>query len=279
MRALAAMHRVSCDCVKMRPGTGERGEYMGGCSKRAMASRCAEDYTWERACSPGSFPSERARAMSHLYDNVQLWEHVSTVAFVENYAVDVGLGEDMSKPFETFQRQKNLRPEDIFFKLNCAQPVGEYGRRGQSSAPDWAAAEPAVPLAVPPLAGAAPGPFAQSPCAVGGWQTGPGSTSSASQSQSASASRRNRRRGKACVKPQEPPDPGCITTVMVRNLPEDLPQQDFMSELASTFGGTYNFAYLPRDFSSNECKGYAFVNFVDPADASRFRTAWHEDAF
>jgi hypothetical protein len=63
---------------------------------------------------------------------------------------------------------------------------------------------------------------------------------------------------------------------MIRNLPKVLLQQDFVMELNAGFEGTFDFAYLPRNFASGECKGYAFVNFIDPVDASRFRAAWHQ---
>merc|ERR1719382_690789 len=66
------------------------------------------------------------------------------------------------------------------------------------------------------------------------------------------------------------------TTMMVRNLPPALKQQEFVRELDdSGFEGDYDICYLPRDFSSKQCKGYAFLNFRSSADASRFRSAWH----
>jgi hypothetical protein len=73
------------------------------------------------------------------------------------------------------------------------------------------------------------------------------------------------------------PQSGKVTTVMVRNLPPTLKQQDFLRELDATgFENTYDFCYLPRDFSSRQCQGHAFVNFKEAGDASRFRDVWHK---
>jgi hypothetical protein len=70
---------------------------------------------------------------------------------------------------------------------------------------------------------------------------------------------------------------GEITTVMIRNLPKRLNQQDFLSELdACGFKGKFDFCYLPRDFSSGRSKGYAFLNFGTTADAAAFTAMWHK---
>jgi hypothetical protein len=64
---------------------------------------------------------------------------------------------------------------------------------------------------------------------------------------------------------------------MVRNLPTTLKQKDFLRELDATgFEDTYDICYLPRDFSSGQCQGHAFVNFKEAADASRFCVVWHK---
>jgi hypothetical protein len=72
------------------------------------------------------------------------------------------------------------------------------------------------------------------------------------------------------------PTSGKVTTVMVRNLPTTLKQHDFVRELDVTgFEGTYDICYLPVNFSTGQSRGYAFVNFKQAAEASRFRAAWH----
>ena len=87
---------------------GERGEYMDGYSEQAMLDRCAEDYNWRSKFSPETFPRERANMMSHLFDNAQLWAHVSLVGFAEHYVLNYD--DDIAKPFDTFQRQKKVQP-------------------------------------------------------------------------------------------------------------------------------------------------------------------------
>ena len=108
---------------------GERGEYMDGYSPEAMIERCVEDYHWERETKtePGTEPSpsdldaanhslasRRAAMMAHLYDNDELWKHTSMVAFAEHYVVTGEHSESctFSKPYETFRKQRALRPED-----------------------------------------------------------------------------------------------------------------------------------------------------------------------
>ncbi|CAK9091547.1 Protein MEI2-like 5 (AML5) (MEI2-like protein 5) [Durusdinium trenchii] len=56
------------------------------------------------------------------------------------------------------------------------------------------------------------------------------------------------------------------TTVMLRNLPNNYTRAMLMAMLDNEgFEGKYNFLYLPIDFQSCACLGYAFVNLVDPS--------------
>jgi hypothetical protein len=58
------------------------------------------------------------------------------------------------------------------------------------------------------------------------------------------------------------------TTVMLRNMPNNY-TRDMLLELADEMGfeGSYDFAYLPIDFSSQAGLGYAFINFASPEKA------------
>jgi len=69
------------------------------------------------------------------------------------------------------------------------------------------------------------------------------------------------------VEPKEAPfvpDPEGRTTVMLRNLPNNY-TRDMLLELIDSLGfrGQYDFLYLPIDFQTQACLGYAFVNLVD----------------
>lgn len=60
------------------------------------------------------------------------------------------------------------------------------------------------------------------------------------------------------------------TTVMIRNMPNNY-TREMALELVDDMGfeGCYDFAYLPVDFKSQAGLGYAFINFVTPAEALR----------
>jgi hypothetical protein len=61
------------------------------------------------------------------------------------------------------------------------------------------------------------------------------------------------------------------TTVMLRNLPNNYTRAMFLSMLDSEgFNGAYDFVYLPIDFCSRACLGYAFVNLVDVSIVPNF---------
>ena len=55
---------------------------------------------------------------------------------------------------------------------------------------------------------------------------------------------------------------------MIRNLPTSIVQKQLLDDLnRSGFEGLYDFAYMPQSFTTQESKGFAFVNFLSPAMA------------
>jgi len=66
-----------------------------------------------------------------------------------------------------------------------------------------------------------------------------------------------------------------ITTVMLRNIPQKYDREALLDALVKTgFGGSFDFFYLPIDFSTTNSVGYAFINFVNEAECARFRAAY-----
>mmetsp|Transcript_3206 Transcript_3206/g.9731 ORF Transcript_3206/g.9731 Transcript_3206/m.9731 type:complete len:476 (-) Transcript_3206:162-1589(-) len=65
------------------------------------------------------------------------------------------------------------------------------------------------------------------------------------------------------------------TTVMLRNLPNNYNREMLLAMLdGDGFLGCYDFVYLPIDFKTQACLGYAFVNLVEPSTVPRFWSAF-----
>lgn len=63
-----------------------------------------------------------------------------------------------------------------------------------------------------------------------------------------------------------------VYTVMMRNIPNKYTQTELREEFRlAGFEGTYDFIYLPMDPTTHANRGYAFINFSEPAHALRFR--------
>lgn len=76
--------------------------------------------------------------------------------------------------------------------------------------------------------------------------------------------------------PSDAPPPGELTTVMLRNLPNNYTRAMLCELLDSEgFARQYDFMYLPIDFKSRASLGYAFVNLVSPSVAERFRDTFN----
>lgn len=64
---------------------------------------------------------------------------------------------------------------------------------------------------------------------------------------------------------------GPATTAMLRNIPNRLSQNSLLDEIdAEGFSGLYDFFYLPMDVRNKTNVGYAFINFLDPVNMTRF---------
>jgi hypothetical protein len=66
------------------------------------------------------------------------------------------------------------------------------------------------------------------------------------------------------------------TTLMIRNIPNKYSQRAMLSVLdRAGVASTFDFFYLPVDFRNRCNLGYAFINFVCPADAARLFRGFH----
>ena len=70
---------------------------------------------------------------------------------------------------------------------------------------------------------------------------------------------------------------GNITTLVIRNLPRSLTQQELAQAMAeSGYAGTWDFFYLPYQFQVRRNSGFAFVNFTSADLAQKFMQGWHQ---
>lgn len=70
------------------------------------------------------------------------------------------------------------------------------------------------------------------------------------------------------------------TTMMLRNIPNKYTQNTLLQEIDDLgFVGQYDFFYLPMDVHNRSNVGYAFVNFMEPQHAERFRVTFADHRF
>jgi protein phosphatase 1 regulatory subunit 42 len=62
---------------------------------------------------------------------------------------------------------------------------------------------------------------------------------------------------------------------MLRNLPNNYTREMLLKHIDDKgFSGSYDFFYLPIDFNSQACLGYAFINLCSPEHASALMAAF-----
>jgi len=62
-----------------------------------------------------------------------------------------------------------------------------------------------------------------------------------------------------------------VTTMVLRPIPRRCSREQLVRDLERNgLGGLFDFLYLPLDFETHECLGYAVVNFMTPDAANMF---------
>lgn len=66
-----------------------------------------------------------------------------------------------------------------------------------------------------------------------------------------------------------------VTTTMLRNIPQRFDRESLLDNLISNgFFGSFDFVYMPSDFSTGVSLGYAFINFISEAVYMRFKSIY-----
>ena len=65
------------------------------------------------------------------------------------------------------------------------------------------------------------------------------------------------------------------TTVYIRHIPNKYTKEMMLATIDEKFKGTYDFFYLPIDFTSGSNVGYAFINFTNLAHLREFYKVFH----
>jgi len=71
-----------------------------------------------------------------------------------------------------------------------------------------------------------------------------------------------------------------VTTLMIRNVPQELSLDDLKLEFEEAgFGNHYNCLYMPLQKHKGQNRGFAYVNLTSPIFASRFKSTFHKQIF
>jgi len=76
---------------------------------------------------------------------------------------------------------------------------------------------------------------------------------------------------------EEQPIPPEATTLVVRNLPANLSQDDLL--MIWPPDGSWDYFHCPYNLLHRQALGYLFINFTSPAFASAFKARWHGRPF